>query len=289
MILILVCVCVKMFIMDIEQQDEIKNQALGWTDAHKDAEGKNSTIYHPDLAVKGAPGSAQEGQVINPGMIVDVAAAQDIANVMNEQSIPAGLAREKQLEAEAKTGLTEQQREYVEIMDNKLRYNREGKPINTHAFREVLDSKGRKYMVLHMTPRSASTFDEAHNYVRGAFVVMTKDGPVSITISQDVWRIDHSATEDEVLEKMNLDELGDRLENPEENGLPPLGENGSIKLSVKDETGSRDSKHYIYRYDLSDAEGFKDFARAVKISEYKGAEVAKKAKKMVRASDVSFG
>jgi len=277
-----------MNIMDIELQNEIKSQALGWTDAHKDAEGKNSTIYHPDLAVKGTQGSAQEGQVINPGMIVDVDAAQDIANVMNEQSIPAGLAREKRLEEEAKTGLTEQQREYVEIMDRKLKFNKEGKPINTHAFKEVLDSKGRKYMVLHMTPKAADTFDRLHTYIPGELLIMTKDGPVGITISSDVWNIDPSATEDAVLAKMNLDELGDKLENPIDNKLPLLGGEGSIRLSVTDETGGRNVAHYIFRYDLSDAVGMGDFAKAVKVSEYRGTEIAKSVPRMVRAKNVSF-
>ena len=281
-------VCVKMNIMDVETQKDIKSQALGWTEAHKDEQGKNSTIYHPDLAVMGEPGSAQENQVINPGLIVDVAAAQDIAKVMNEQGVSPALVREQRLEEEAKTGLTEQQREYVQIMDNKMKYDKDGKPINTHAFKEVVDNKGRKYMVLHMSPANAVAFDQ-NTYLRGGLVIMTKDGPVAITISPDVWGIDDSATEDAVLAKMSLDELGDRLEKPADNKLPSLGDNGSIRLSVVDSTGGRDMGHYIYRYDLSDAEGLKDFAKAVKVSERRGAEIARKAPKVVRAEDVSFG
>ena len=133
--------CVKMNIMEIAQQNEIKDQAQGWTEAHKDVEGKNSTIYHPDLAVKGTQGSAQEGQAINPGLIVDVDAARDIANVMNEQSIPAGLAREKELQRQAETGLDPEQRRNSELMDG-VKQN------FPNAVREVIDGKGRRMLFL---------------------------------------------------------------------------------------------------------------------------------------------
>jgi len=272
-----------------QRENEIKAAAQGWTEAHKDESGANSSIYHPDLAVMGEQGLAQENQIINPGKVVDVAAAQDMANVANEHGMAPALAREKQLEAEAITGLTEQQREYAEIMDNRLKYNNDGKEINTHAFKEVIDQKGRKYMVLHMSPHKVNQFDKLHEYKPGALVIMTKDGPVTIQTSTDVWKIDPTATEDDVLAKINLDELGDILENPEANGLPPLGGGGSIKLAVKDGMSDQPIDHFIYRYDLSDGVGLADFKFAVKISEYKGVEIAKKAPKTIRAKDINFG
>lgn len=249
----------------------------------------NRSIYSPDFAAIGAPGTAQAGEAINPGLVVDVNAARDIATERNEKGEIAADAREKQLEREAKTGLTDQQKEYAEIMDNNLKFNKDGKEINTHAFRELVDNKGRKYMVLHMTPLNANSMDKLNNYIPGGLTLICKDGPIVIQTNEDTWRLSESASEDDVLKKINLDEIGDKLEDPEANNLPPLGDTGVIKHVIADDSGPRESSSYIYRINLADHDQFKEFAKAVKISEQKGLKIEKSAPKMVKATGLSFG
>jgi len=128
--------------MDIASENEIKNTAQGWTDAHKDVDGKNSTIYHPYLAVTGDSGTSQEGIAINPGLVVDVDAARDIANVQNEQGVSAGVAREAELQRQAETGLTASERDNIEFMNGVKDKGGDG-------VIEMTDDKGRKMQILY--------------------------------------------------------------------------------------------------------------------------------------------
>lgn len=103
----------------------------------------NKSIHSPDFATMGAPGTAQAGEVINPGLVVDVNAARDIANVQNEHGNIAAQAREGELQKQAETGLNESERKNLELMDGVVK-------IFPDAFEEKMDEKGRK--ILFMVP-----------------------------------------------------------------------------------------------------------------------------------------
>lgn len=147
-------------------QNAIKSEAQGWTEGNRDADGKNSTIYHPDLGVVGEVGTSQAGEVINPGKVVDVDAAHDIANTINEQGQSVGLVREKELQRQAETGMTEEERKNVELMEGvKNKY--------PDATIEKIDEKGRQ--MLFLNPKKYGETGSAFLQIMNQFGVFTID------------------------------------------------------------------------------------------------------------------
>ena len=102
----------------------------------------NKSIHSPDFATIGAPGTAQAGEVINPGLVVDVEAARDIANVQNEQGVSSGVAREAELQRQAETGLTDEERDNIEFMKGVKEKGGDG-------VIEMTDEKGRNMQILY--------------------------------------------------------------------------------------------------------------------------------------------
>lgn len=225
--------------------------------------------------------TAPEG-TYDAGRIADLGSAQELANLEK----PVAMAQQR-LEREADTGLTDQEKEYIEIMDNKLKFNKKGEAINTHAFKEVVDDKGRKYLVLHMTPHE-TTVDTREYYKPGFLVLMGKNGPIGISTTLSGWGLDNKSTEEDVIRKLDLVDLGDKLERPVENQLPALGDGGRMDVVLRDGQDKKEANVYAYRYDLSNPEGFTDFKNAVAISELRGKNLAKSSS-FVKAADMSFG
>jgi len=220
----------------------------------------NKSIYDPALAVKN-----DEGKTLNNGPIADSDAAQEVAVTESIQGRDAALAVEKKLEGEANTGLTEDQKTNLAIMEG-LTIDAKGEPINTHAFIDKIDSKGRKYRIFHPS-NSMVHFPSGSILNANQVVFCCMDGVYRID-SRDV-----RLPDDEIAEAIEWSDVGDYVNNVFVQGQAAV----QLRMYYKNSSGELDNVFtYFRKLDLLESSDFKLFTNLITYSEEKGKEIESK-------------
>lgn len=136
-------------------------------------------------------------KVEDVGRIADPAVAEDIAYV-EKPGRDAALDREAELKRQHEGGLTDTEKKYLVIMDGLNEKN--GEIINTHAFEDRVDGKGRKARALHLLERYTPGVDEEKDAIRGEIVFFNKDGIFALDVDSLVVKRDMLGKKDRIPE-----------------------------------------------------------------------------------------
>ncbi len=209
-----------------------------------------------------------KGRVADLGTAQEMAAFENVGHKMPSLKIPAEnsayLTQVKRQEEAFLHGLTTDEKFNMDILES-LTKKENGDPRNTHAFIEVSDGQGRKYMVLHPIQ---GTFSDGH-----PMIVFCKDGFFEIGFDKD-----HATLAEENVQKnIYWDSVGDQIEAKMNELKAHL--NGEIVLNIGDEGNKRDFRSRIDWFDIKSLSAQQEFGEQIKLSESRGIELEKNRKR----------